>query len=266
MPAFDPKIQAKKDQEEKEIIERKKQLEEAQKQFCRFCGKQTFPVKMCKGHDLPPEPPLGGSFEEAPTEGGQSESLMDKMMQMFGYVKNAITHAMDGNKFNTEVISEMLSNRLLIIDNNKNTGIISIKLMYDRVQLTPEQQEELKNYIEALLKEVDLFKQERGLANNSITIDRSNPQLLRIMVRPDVYNTFIKHLANSKLLPKNAIEQEEKQLGYQQGIDHFKLTPFSTKLKFPSDKKAKSEDEKERERANPYSTKPRSPLDGPQPK
>lgn len=159
--------------------------------------------------------------------------------------------------FNTEIISELLSKKLLFIDSNNELGILSIKCNPEL--LSKDQKNELKKFIDVLLNELEAFKKEKGITANCSTIDKDaagNIISLRITLpTPAVYDAFIKRLVNTNLLPAQ-IQQKQEIGKYQEGINHFHPTPLSMK---PTPSVKKDEEKKS-------TIRPRSPLDGLKPK
>jgi hypothetical protein len=160
--------------------------------------------------------------------------------------------------FNSEVISELLSKKLLSLDSNNDLGILSIKCNPEL--LSKDQKNEIKKFIDVLLKELEAFKKEKGLSVDAATIDKDptgNIISLRITLpKPAIYDAFIQRLVNKNLLPLQAQQKNEKAI-YQEDVNHFHPTPLSMK---PTPKTDKKDDEKK------STIRPKSPLDGLKPK
>ena len=70
--------------------------------------------------------------------------------------------------FNPEVISDLLSKKLLIIDNARDSGILTIKVQGSASLLSNDQRKELKKFVEVILKELDEFKKEKKCETNCV--------------------------------------------------------------------------------------------------
>ncbi|MBX3708784.1 MAG: hypothetical protein KIT56_08600 [Gammaproteobacteria bacterium] len=171
--------------------------------------------------------------------------------------------------FNPEIISDLLSKRLLLIDNDRELGTLTIKLLCNPKDLSPEQRNEFKKFVDTILKELEEFKKENGISNNCKLLEQDkegNILSLRIALpTPTLYDAFIQRLANKNLLPLQNIEQKAKEkVTYQEGINHFNPTPLSTKPT-PENKKI-TEEEIQKTGEKKSSIRPKSPLDGLKPK
>ena len=141
--------------------------------LCKTCGKEIAPVKRCFGHGGGGggggSSSSGGESSEKAGRGGMPASAIasGQMMDSISPVDNGPVRAVDGKgviqpqplplpdkKFNPEIISEMLSKGLLLIDNNRELGILTITLQCSPRFLSAEQSRELKKYIDAILQEL----------------------------------------------------------------------------------------------------------------
>jgi hypothetical protein len=282
-------MQKKRDRDEKEVKEqdriKKEQAAESNRKRCTICGKEFFPIRICLGHDL------GGGGGSGGGGGGEEEKLntsnapptfVGKLFEMAGHFGSAIRQAIEGSSpeqkshqlsgimFNTEIISDLLSKKVLSIDNNKASGILTIKLLCN----PGEQRKELDKFIEAILTQLDGFKKDKGIVADCMKRDNEGSLYISLSP-PKMYDEFIKLLARKKLLPRQVIEQQEnKQAVFQEGIDHFNSTPFSTKLTYASRKNTLTDEELSKAEKQNLSKKddkassirPRSPSDRPKPK
>jgi len=283
----------KKEQERQDTI-KKEQAEESNRVRCKICHKETFPVRRCFGHDSGGGSGGGGSGdseEKVSSDDNAPTTFVEKIMNMASQIASAITQAIDGtninitqqpysvneNTFNSEVISDLLSKKLLLIENNRDSGILTIKLQCNQDVLSEEQRKELGKFVDTILKELDSFKKEKKISADCAILEKDhagNFLSLRIhLPKPTLYDEFIQRLARKNLLPTQVLAQQGKeQIVYQEGMNHFKQTPFSTKLTHPTNKKIKSIDEekyaagKKSIEEKSSSIRPRSPLDGLKPK
>lgn len=164
----------------------------------------------------------------------------------------------DKKMFNSEIISELLSKKLLVIDNNKDCGILTIKLQCNAALLWEKQRNELIKFINTLLKELEDFKVEHNISINCAIINKdneSNIQSLCIALpMPKIYDGFIQRLANKNLLPIQNIKQQVKEkIVYEEGVNHFNLNPFLIKPVLAMTKQIKTNEEEEHEKAQKVS-------------
>jgi hypothetical protein len=161
--------------------------------------------------------------------------------------------------FNSEVISDLLAKNLLLIDSNNELGILSIKCNPEL--LSKDQKNDLKKFIDVLLKELDAFKKEKGISANCVTINKDhagNIVSLRITLpKPAMYDSFIQRLVNKNILPAQ-VQQKNDKAQYQEGINHFHPTPLLMK---PTPAIHHKKDEEKTS-----TIRPKSPLDGLKPK
>lgn len=252
---------------------------------CRAFG--TLPP--CKGHGGKGGGGSsgGGSGEKAGKSEGQTPAnIPGQLIKPVGQmVANVTIQAMDSKKpiqqdqlnkktFNQEIISDLLSKKMLLIDNNRDSGILTIKLQCNPNLLSEGQKEELNEFIYTILEELDELKKDKSIPSNCVKIETDNDDnflSLRIALpTPELYKAFIEKLASKNLLPVQNIEQEEK-IVYKEGMNHFNPTPLSMKPTPNMNKNLKlTDEEKQKEEKNntfkkedkSSSIRPRSPLDG----
>ena len=175
------------------------------------------------------------------------------------YHELLMTHGL----FNAEIISMMLSERQLHIDNQPDSHGLSIKLSYKPEWLSTKISNELRKFIDVLLKELEEFKKEHGLTDNCFTIlkdSQGNFLSLRINL-PDLalYQAFIIRLSSKNLLPAQTVKQLEKTT-YEKGMNHFLTKRPSPRPTLSRKRKADIEDDENLEntyrRLSPFSTRP----------
>ena len=257
------------------------------KPMCSVCGKYTDKKTppMCFGHESGSSSP--GESAGKDSGGTQIDSGSGKSTDTYS---QASTHhseistvtALSFNTeivqspFNAEIISELLSKRLLLIDNDRELGTLTIKLLCNFKDLSPEQREQFKLFINTIINELEDFKKENGISSNCKLVEQDkdgNIISLRIALpTPTHYDAFIKRLANKNLLPKQNIEQKAKEkVKYPEHSNHFNPTPFSTKPTPSVGKKEVVDEEahktnKQRTSQRRSSIRPKSLLDGLKPK
>lgn len=275
----------------KDIDDKKQQLEnnrtreaaaDKAKPRCSICGKYTDKKTspQCFGHGGGGGGSSGG--ESGDKAGKDDATILSKSPSQVDTGNKAETSAIGSNvaltsqlelndiKFNPEVISELLSKKLLVIDNDREKGILTIKLQCDPNSLSPEQRNELKKFVNAVLNELNEFKKEKGLSADCYKIEKDkdgNILSLRIALpTPTLYDSFIQRLASKNLLPVQNIEQikNEKNV-YPEGANHFNPTPLSTKLT-PENKKPIEDESQKAEKSSIHPKSPFDGLKGPKPK
>ncbi|HSW87637.1 MAG TPA: hypothetical protein VLG12_00570 [Candidatus Saccharimonadales bacterium] len=202
---------------------------------CPVCEKLGRPPGPCRGH----ADGGGGSEETATADQGDGQALTSTSGQV------------------TSTVSQVAN---VAIENNRDSGIISIKLHCSPNSLSEEQRNELRKFVNTILKELDEFKKEKGISANCVTIDKDKGNFLSLRITlptptPTIYDAFIQRLNSKYLLPTQNIEQNKKQ----EGKNYFHSTPLSMKPTPNSSKKnGKSMDEdelKEEERKNALKNK-----------
>lgn len=270
-------IEKKRERDKKEEDERDRikmeQAAESKRIYCTVCH---FPILRCRC--IGGGGGGGGGGEEAGeklnNESKTSDTLVGKLSEMASQFGAAVMQAIGGSSskqksnqlatvmFNTDVISDLLFMNSLLINNNRDTGILTIKLLC----IPGEKRKEVDKFIEAILKQLDEFKKDKGIVADCVK--RDNDGSLHITISPPkMYDEFIQLLAKKQLLPMQVINQQEnKQPVYQKDINHFNLNPFSTKLTYATRKKANLIDEDLIKKEKALSIRPRTPSDGPKPK
>lgn len=258
------------DEQNKKNILNKEQTAEKMKVRCKICFKETSPNPKCFGH---------GSGIVAASDAGQvasnggESSLKAQLTDRVAKTENTETQTTDnGNDspqadlpFKPETISELLNKKLLVINNDSDTGVLTIRLQCKPSMLSDEQRNELKKFVDIILNEVEAFKNENRISSSCITLDKDkegNFLALRIMLpTPTLYDAFIQRLANKNLLPMKNIEQKEKMV-YEEGGD-LHLSPLAMK---PTPAKNTRFLQLRDEVGKSASIRPRSILDGLKPK
>jgi hypothetical protein len=165
--------------------------------------------------------------------------------------------------FDPEIISEMLSRRLLLIDNDYNLGIFSIVLQYEFDKLAQHHKTEFRKYIETILRELIAFQLANNINVDCASLDRNNMGNIIAMrinfPKPALFDAFMKHLILQNLLPILLADQKNKnKIHYPEGVNHFNLNPLATRLTRTGLKRARPYDQDEQHNFR----RPRSILDG----
>lgn len=261
-----------KHQQEKNRIQ--KDIANKAKPRCRICGKFLYEPPQCFGHGG------GGSGSESASEttnkddGKGLSSNSNKKSDIISSASSAktsilpitnstktmpLTNDKNDKKFNTKIISELLSKKLLVLNNDREKGSLTIKLLCDLMLLSREQKSELNKFIVAILKELEEFKKENNISASCHIMKQDkegNITSLQVTLpKPDLYDTFIQRLVSKHLLPLQNIKQQENQkITYPEDVDCFNPTPFPTKPT-PSGKKNSDEEKEETH------IRPKSPID-----
>ncbi|KTD53881.1 hypothetical protein [Legionella quateirensis] len=122
--------------------------------------------------------------------------------------------------FDPEIIAELIAKGLLLVDSDRESMTLSIKC--EPSKLTEEQREELKKFMEAIIKEFNEFKEENHLSDDCIQIlqdEEGNIRSLRItMPTLALYDAFIQQLANNLVPVPSPKAQERDEVTKEQGF------------------------------------------------
>jgi hypothetical protein len=231
-----------KEKEKIKEAEKKESAAEEAKVRCRTCFKEIAPKRRCSGHG-------GGGGGDSATSGktseekaspGEDKSLTkprkvvettDEMISQFA------SEELDSESgFDPKIIEELIAKGLLMVDSDRESMTLTIKLLCEPKVLTEEQREELKKFMEAIVKEFDEFKKENHLSDECVKIiqdEKGNILSLRVnMPTLALYDAFIQRLANN-LVPIPSLEAQEKDEVTQE--QNLTPNPFSMEPK-PSNK------------------------------
>ncbi|HHT9916315.1 TPA: hypothetical protein ACT9LE_001610 [Legionella pneumophila] len=236
--------------------EKKEAAEEGAKVRCPTCFKEIAPKRLCSGHGA------GGSGGDSATSDkateekdspGEDSSLTqsrkvvgsaDELIGEFGSEELELE-----SSFDPEIIAELITKGLLLVDSDRESMTLTIKLQCEPCKLTEEQREELKKFMEAVIKEFNRFKEENHLSTDCTQINQDeegNILSLRItMPTLALYDAFIQRLANN-LVPT---VQEKEEVTKDQSLASNSLS-MEPKLS-PSTKGDKVEKNEEQEIFNP---------------
>ena len=158
--------------------EKKEAAEEGAKVRCPTCFKEIAPKRLCSGHGA------GGSGGDSATsdkktseekaspgedkfltKSGKVVGSEDELVGVFGSEELDLESG-----FDPEIIAELIAKGLLLVDSDRISMTLSIKLQCEPSQLTEEQREELKKFMEAIIKEFNEFKEENHLSDDCIQI------------------------------------------------------------------------------------------------
>lgn len=265
---------------------------EANVQRCKECHKITFPpeLKQCFGHAGGGGGGGGGDEKQkAAPEGlvlkprrdqAPGQAVESSMQILDDDVKNTrdnreleLTPDRDLEKdkeFDPELISELLFNELLKIDNDLDSGTLTIALV-KMLQLNPKllseyERAELQKYMRAILQELEKFKQEKGIKGREPEVVKNGEDIVSLRITlptPELYVEFIQRLAKQLLLPQQNVNQSKphEKISYPKDTNLFSMTPFGTRLTPNAAPKVLEEENKHAKH-----TRPKTILDGLKPK
>lgn len=167
----------------------------------------------------------------------------------------------DKELFDSDVISQLLEDKILLIDNNSEIGRLTFRLLWNLNELSPKQRKEFEKFIIVILDELEKFKAKHGIekTNSCIVQEPGEKIAFSIVLPPKLYQLFIEQLANKHLLPIENIEQKPgEKVVYEKGQNHFSPSPLGMKPT-PSVKKDQDEHVEKQRSFRVLKTKPTPP-------
>lgn len=252
---------------EKEKIKEKEKKEfadEAAKVRCRTCFKEIAPTRRCFGHGGGGGGGDGGSgnTSEEKASSGEDKSLTksgkivettDELIGQFASMEDREVLDLESS-FDPEIIEQLIADGKLLVDSDRESMTLTIKLLCEPNELTEEQREELKKFIEAIIKEFNEFKEENNLSDDCLQLiqdEEGNIRSLRItMPTLALYDAFIQRLANN-LVPIPSPKAQEKDEATKERS--FAPNPLSMEPK-PSNKSSKQEEIEQNKDIEPKKT------------
>lgn len=208
---------------EKEKIKeatKKESADEAAKVRCKVCFKEIAPKRLCSGHggggggnsasfDKKAEVKASQGEDKSLTQSHQVVGAMGTFIDEFSPEKLDLE-----SNFDPEVIAELIAKELLLVDSDRESKTITIKLICEPSILTDEQREELKKFMEAIIAEFNKFKEKHNLSDDCFKIhqdEKGNILSLRItMPTLALYDAFIQRLANN-LVPIPSLKAQKRE-------------------------------------------------------
>ena len=206
----------------KKETEKKQSAAEAARVLCKICFREIAPKRVCGGHGGGGggSDATSGTSEEKVTHGSQSLiSQPDATIDEKNLVNNFISivedidsqHQTDEEGFNPEVIAELITNKLLLIDNDREAMTLTIKLQCEPNSLSEEQRYELKKFMVAILKELNTYTEINHLSDDCVNLvedKEGNVISLRITLPTlALYDAFTQRLTDNLLPAPNAKSQ-----------------------------------------------------------
>ncbi|WP_454785742.1 hypothetical protein [Legionella sp. WA2024007413] len=220
--------------------EKKEAAEEAAKVRCRVCFKEIAPKRVCSGHGAnrdSSENSDATSIKASEKKANPGEdNFLTKPRKLVittdELIGNSDLEPLDEQRFDSKIIEELIIQGRLLVDNDRESKTLTIKLLCEYNSLTEEQRRELKKFLEVIIKDFHKFTEEHHLAEAcaQVSLDKEGTiTSLRItMPTLAIYDEFIRGLANN-LLPK--VQVKDKLKNDQSAVPN----PRSMELKpFPS--------------------------------
>jgi len=269
-----------KNKQQQEASRKEKEMAEKAKPRCSICGRKKFEAPKCtcgggggggpSGESASSNQDSGAALDSSSSHGQSTGSVVqttDTITAGNNSPDLSLKPELSAKPFNSVVISDLLSARIFDIDNDPGLGTLTFKLRCQPSALSLEQRSELNKFFEAILNELAKYKEKNGIKTICELVERDkdgNIMSLRIALpTPGLYIEFILQLG-TQFLPVQNLEQKEKEkIVYQEGMDHFNPTPLAMKEPSPfASNKKQHKDEEQTPKKGPFSTRPKSPLDG----
>lgn len=210
--------------------EKKEAAEEGAKVRCPTCFKEIAPKRLCSGHGA------GGSGGDSATsdkktseekaslgedkfltKSGKVVGSEDEFVGVFGSEELDLESG-----FDPEIIEKLIADGKLLVDSDRESMTLKLKLQCDPNELTPKQRHELKKFMEAIINEFSKFKEENHLSDDCIQIlqdEEGNIRSLRItMPTLALYDAFIQQLANNLVPVPSPKAQERDEVTKEQSF------------------------------------------------
>jgi hypothetical protein len=211
--------------------EKKESAVESTRVRCRVCFKEIAPVRRCFGHGGGGGGGSGsGSGNTSDEKASKSDDktltktgpLVDETKELIGEFSSMegsegcdTDSQSDEESFAPEIIAELVDEGLLVINNNRESMTLTIKLQCEPNSLSKEQRQELKKFMSAIIKEFNAFKEQHQLSGDCINMiqdKEGNILSLRISLPTlKLYDEFIRKLANNLLPAANPKLQKKDE-------------------------------------------------------
>ncbi len=240
-----------KEKEKNKEAENKEAAAEGAKQRCKTCFKEIAPKRLCSGHGGGGgggDSATSSESSEEKASSGEEKSLTkprkvvettDEMIGEFGSEEHD-----SESSFEPEIIAELIAKGLLLVDSDRESMTLTIKVLCESSELTEEQRDELKKFMEAIIKEFNEFRDENRLSDDCMKIiqdAKGNILSLRItMPTLALYDAFIQRLANNLVPIPSPKAQEKDEVTKDQSIAP---NPFSMEPKLSIKDKLSKRDE-----------------------
>ncbi|HHF7375351.1 hypothetical protein [Legionella bozemanae] len=252
-------------QQFKKEAEKKEAAEEAAKVRCRVCFKEIAPKRLCSGHgggsgdskddsatsDKTSEKKASHEADDVLTKPRKGVEAVDDLIDVYD------SGALDDNSFDAKIIEELIAREQLLVESDRESMTLTIKLVCEPNSLTKEQRKELKKFMEAIIKDFKKFKEENHLSNDYIHItqdEEGNILSLRIsMPTLTLYDAFIQRLANNLVPTAHEKDEATKDQSCTPNPLSMQLQPFPS---ITREKIEKNEEEQELFNPSPFQIQP----------
>ena len=217
-----------KEKEKNKEAEKKESAAEAAKVRCKTCFKEVAPKRLCSGHGGGGGGDSASSDKtsEAKSSSGEDKSLtksqkiVDTSDEMIG---ESDSEKLDSeSSFDPEIIADLIAKGLLLVESDRESMTLTINLLCEPNVLTEEQRDELKKFMEAIIKEFNEFKEENHLSDDCMKLiqdEKGNIISLRItMPTLALYDAFIQRLANNLVSMSNPKAQAKDEFTKDQSL------------------------------------------------
>ena len=213
-----------KEKEKNKEAEKKEAAAEGAKQRCKTCFKETAPKRLCSGHGGGGgggDSATSSKTSEEEASSGEDKSLT-KPRKVVETTDEMVGEFASESSFDPEIIAELIAKGLLLVDSDRESMTLNIKLLCEPNVLTEEQRDELKKFMEAIIKEFNEFKEENHLSDDCMKLiqdEKGNILSLRItMPTLALYDAFIQRLANNLVPIPNPKAQEKDEVTKDQSL------------------------------------------------
>jgi hypothetical protein len=223
----------KKEKEKLKEVEKKEAAAEGAKVRCRTCFKEIAPTRRCFGHGgggggggdggsgKTSEEKASSGEDKSLTKSGKVVETTDELIGEFASMGDSEGLDLESS-FDPEIIEQLIAEGKLLVDSDRESLTLTIKLLCEPNELTEEQREELKKFMEAITKEFNEFKKENNLSDDCIKIikdEEGNILSLRItMPTLALYDAFIQRLANNLVPIPSPKAQEKDEVTKEQSV------------------------------------------------
>ena len=250
----------KKEKEKLKEEEKKEAAAEGAKVRCRTCFKEIAPTRRCFGHGggdggsgKTSEEKASSGEDKSLTKSGKIVETTDELIGEFASMGDSEELDLESS-FDPEIIEQLIADGKLLVDSDRESMTLTIKLLCEPNELTEEQREELKKFMEAIIKEFNEFKKENNLSDDCLQLiqdEEGNIRSLRItMPTLALYDAFIQRLANNLVPIPSPKAQETDEATKEQSVAP---NPLSMEPK-PSNKSSKQEEIEQNKDIEPKKT------------
>lgn len=252
-----------------EQINKEKQQQDAasedMKTRCKICFRETSPRRQCGGHgggggggggessDPSARNDTSNASQANSTIRGPASSIPHEILEGGWDKEAAAEFEIDEESFNPEVIADLLERNLISIDNDRELETLTIKLRFNPENLTQEENDQFTKFVNSIVKQLEAFKEENGIAASCKKIELNNKgnilSLRVVLPTTKLYDAFIQRLATNLLPAPHFNRDQQTKPEHQQSINPLNVHPLSTKPTLSGAKKMNFAAEEKRQKA-----------------